>query len=259
MLQFLAMLQRPLLLKALFLFATAALVVVVTTTPQAVYSSKFTSNITQTVYTSTASTVMPSPVLTAVEFVKPKRVSIPVAFYSQAPTKNWAEPFQNACEEATALLVHYYLTKQLPTLQAVELDITHFTQWVARSGYDTSVSLADLAVIIKGYLGYNTTILENPTRQTLEQLLDSGYPIIAPLAGKKLENPYFSNGGPYYHVALITGYTNTSYILQEVGTNAGANYEYKKSVLEDALHDYTSDPLSIESGVKRILVIEQTH
>lgn len=260
MLQFLTMLNVKIWAKAGCLLAISALVVLVSTTPQAAYSSKYKKNIVETVPIKTGEDVLvPKKSTTVVTYKKPKRVSLPVPFYSQAPTANWAEPFQNACEEASALLVHYYLTNQLPTVQQVELDITHFTQWVERKGYGTSLTLSELATIITDYLGYTTSIIENPTRETLEQLLDSGYPIIVPLAGKQLQNPYFTNGGPHYHVALVTGYTNSSYILQEVGTNAGANFEYKKDVLERALHDFTGDPLSIESGTKRVLVLKQTH
>src|SRR5690554_5866511 len=42
----------------------------------------------------------------------PAEINLAVPFTSQAPTANWDMPFQEACEEAAALMVHYYLTKQ---------------------------------------------------------------------------------------------------------------------------------------------------
>lgn len=194
-----------------------------------------------------------------IDYSKPTIVQIPVPFYSQAPTGNWADPFQNACEEASALLLHYYFTNSQPSNTQVEADIINFTTWVQNAGFAESVNMYQLQTIIQLYFGYTSTVLEDPTEADIQQLLDAGYPIIVPLAGKKLLNPYFSYGGPLYHVAVLTGYTNDSYIVQEVGTNFGKDYSYNKQVIADAIHDYAGNPDAIESGAKRILVLEQKY
>ena len=41
----------------------------------------------------------------AIEKVLPKELNLAMTFYSQAPFVDWSEPWQNACEEASILLV----------------------------------------------------------------------------------------------------------------------------------------------------------
>ena len=39
----------------------------------------------------------------------PKQASIRVPFTSQAPYKDWDDPYQEACEEASVIMVDYFL------------------------------------------------------------------------------------------------------------------------------------------------------
>lgn len=72
-------------------------------------------------------------------------------------------------------------------------------------------------------------------------------------SGKELGNPYFSNGGPLYHVLLVKGYKYPDKIItNDVGTKNGANYIYTWDVLKSAMHDFATP---IQDGEKKILEV----
>lgn len=54
----------------------------------------------------------------------PDRVNLDVPFTSQAPEGNWGSPFDHSCEEASVLMIHYYIDKKVfdnPATTAGEL------------------------------------------------------------------------------------------------------------------------------------------
>ncbi len=85
--------------------------------------------------------------------------------------------------------------------------------------------------------------------------LAKGYPIIVPMAGRDLGNPYFSGEGPWYHALVIIGYDKTSFITNDPGTRRGEHYRYKYDVLMNAIHDWTGVKENIRDGRKVALVV----
>ena len=47
-----------------------------------------------------------------------------------------------------------------------------------------------------------------------------------PADGHKLNNPYFSNDGPDYHMLVIKGYSEDHFITNDPGTSWGAEFVY---------------------------------
>jgi hypothetical protein len=88
--------------------------------------------------------------------------------------------------------------------------------------------------------GLQTVVHENPTFEDLQKILSEGHFIVAPFAGKLLENPYFSNGGPTYHMMVLHGYKakTKTVITHDVGTRRGKDFEYSWENLKTALHDW---------------------
>lgn len=187
----------------------------------------------------------------------PQSFKLKVPFLIQAPYGIWDPLHEDACEEAS-LLMYYYFFKQRLDVPASEYDqeIIRLIDYEANHGYGISITLSELSLLAKSQypeLG-NPRIEKNVTIEKLQRELSSGRPIIIPAAGRLLENPNFKNGGPIYHMLVITGYDQQNFITNDPGTKNGYDYTYPKEIIMDAIHDW--DPTDILLGEKAYLVFD---
>jgi len=62
-------------------------------------------------------------------------------------------------------------------------------------GGDIDITLEQIAELYEKFYGIGSTkIIENPTIDQIKNELAQGHPIVAPFAGKQLDNPYFTSG-----------------------------------------------------------------
>ncbi|MFA5795648.1 MAG: C39 family peptidase [Candidatus Shapirobacteria bacterium] len=183
------------------------------------------------------------------------------AFIEQAPEKNWAEPWQDACEEAALLTVDYFYKNQTPPVEEQRDAILKMLDFEKNAGFTNDVNISQMAAISAEYLGYKPKIVDNPTVEDIKKSISQNIPVIIPVAGKILfkENKHFKSGGPYYHNLTILGYDDTKqkFIVHDVGTQFGAYFQYSYDLLMESIHDF---PLSgkkedILIGAKKILIL----
>lgn len=164
------------------------------------------------------------------------------AFIPQAPEKNWAEPWQDACEEAAILTVKYFFENTTPDTKTLLADY----QQILSQSSDNSINVSTMAKIANDLYGYQSKIIDSPDTDIIEKYLSQGNILIAPTNGKILfkENKYFKNGGPLYHDIVILGYDHAKkqFIVHDVGTQYGAYFKYSYTVLMESLHDYQGPP-----------------
>ncbi len=184
-------------------------------------------------------------------------ISLPVPFAPQAPFANWDALHEEACEEMSLIMVHHYLQGTPLSLNDAEKEVQEMVGFETAKGYGVDVSASQLGEIASTLYGYKTRVLSNVTAQTLRAELDAGHPVIAPVAGRYLKNPYFSGEGPFYHMLVITGYTEDGFITNEPGTKRGENYWYSTDIFMNALHDWTGVKEEIATGAKTALVVEK--
>ncbi len=156
----------------------------------------------------------PLPVETKPEETKPterkppvvirKELNLDAPFYSQAPFGNWDFPWQEACEEASILLAANAYFDHKWTREEFNEQILEMVDW-QNERFDTylDTTAAQTAEILNDYLDLETVTHENPSYEDVVRILNKGHFIIMFFAGKELGNPYFSNGGPNYHVVLV--------------------------------------------------------
>jgi len=185
----------------------------------------------------------------------PSSVKIDVPFQSQAPLQNWDALHEEACEEASLILVQRYLTGQTTSPQQMEDEIQKLVAWETQHGYKQDVTASQLKTIAKDFYGLNGMILTDTSVDSIKKQIADGNPVIVPAAGQMLGNPYFSGLGPPYHMLVIIGYNDTSFITDDVGTRRGADYAYSFDTIENAIHDWTGSNATIQSGKKDILVL----
>ncbi|MBI2632810.1 MAG: C39 family peptidase [Parcubacteria group bacterium] len=208
-----------------------------------------------------------------------KTMQSDVPFTSQAPYAKWDTLHNDACEEASIIMAQYWMynEKNLDKKDSDRL-IKTIVKWEEenwKGHFDLSIAkTAELAQNIFGFGWGKTRILSNVTLQQLQEELQKGNIIIAPFAGRKLKNPYYSGRGPYYHMLVINGFDGKNFITNDPGTKRGKNFKYPQQRLFDALHDWPSEILTkdgkrvdafgkhekdvdILKGAKNVLVVEK--
>lgn len=186
----------------------------------------------------------------------PESFSIKVPFTTQAPLVNWDNAHEEACEEASLIMVHHFIDKTtIISKESAEAEIQDLLTYETENSYTVDVTVKELSQIAKGYYSLSKGRIEtNPTIEKIKTEIAANRPIIIPAAGKMLGNPNFQNGGPNYHMLVITGYEGDEFIVNDPGTRKGENYRYKQDILFAAIHDW--DSIDITKGQKAYLVFD---
>ena len=108
---------------------------------------------------------------------------------------------------------------------------------------------------VREYFDYKIEIIENLNTTKIKEYLDQGIPVIVPADGKKLINPYFSNGGPEYHMLVIKGYVDDNFITNDPGTKRGEDFIYTTINLLDSVADWDTEQSHTNSNLKTGLVL----
>lgn len=184
----------------------------------------------------------------------PVELNLTMPFYTQAPYANWGYPWQEACEEASILLVANEYWKHHWNKAQFNQQILDMVDWQnKRYGDYWHTTMAQTSEMLKEILGLDSVIHDNPSLDDMKRILMKGHFIVMPLDGKALKNPYFSHGGPLYHVLVVKGWTKENGIItNDVGTRRGEDYVYSWNVIKGALHDYA---VPMSKGTPRIIEV----
>lgn len=190
----------------------------------------------------------------------PAALRLDVPFLSQAPKKDWAMPYQEACEEASALMVQAYFAGKRTNFSPEEGDqaILAIVDWAAAQYGPELVDMtaAEVATMVEGYMpGLKATVKPLKSANDIKRELAKGFPVILPADGKRLENPRFRNGGPRYHMLVIKGYLEDGrWITNDPGTQFGENFLYSQQNLLDSARDWNGG--DVPNGASVMLVVE---
>lgn len=187
----------------------------------------------------------------------PVAVNLAVPFTSQAPLGIWDAFTEETCEEASFLMaLSYYEGKPEGTLLASDVDATLRAMMDVETGlgFGPSISTSQFALFAQTYNGTAVRVLENPTVDDLRAELAAGNPVLVPAYGRELGNPFFTGEGPLYHMLVLRGYTQTSFITNDPGTRHGENYQYAFDVLLQAIGDWDGDS---PDGGAHVIVLEK--
>jgi len=187
----------------------------------------------------------------------PTSINLAVPFTPQAPHANWDLPYQEACEEASLLMVVRYKKDEL--IASAEdadqeiLKLVEFQNTFLGDYKDTTAE--ETAEIARTYYGFDDTeVLYDPTIEDIKRELAEGNPVIVPAAGRQLPNPHFHSPGPLYHMLVIRGYTQDLFITNDPGTKRGEEFTYEYRDLLNAMHDWNGG--DVEGGRKVMIVVK---
>ena len=186
---------------------------------------------------------------------KKPTVILDVPFMSQSPFAVWDPLHEEACEEMSLIMVHHFLSGKPLSPEDAETEVQEMVAWQTAHNYAVDVSVAELGAIAASIYGHSFRVLNDVTADMLRQELDLGNPVIIPAAGRALYNPNFRGEGPFYHMLVVTGYSEDGFFTNEPGSKKGGQYWYSTDVLMNALHDWTGVKQEIATGAKTALVI----
>lgn len=187
----------------------------------------------------------------------PSSFYIDVPFTPQAPHANWNDPYQEACEEASVIMVDYFFRNLEFTPEQANREIVQLVNWEQSNGYGQDVNVEQMRDIVEDYYGYTARVSDNVSAESIMYEVSKGNPVILPAAGRLLKNPYFSGEGPFYHMLVVIGYDKKHFITNDPGTKRGADYKYDQETLLNAVHDWTGIKEETHTGAKRMLIIER--
>jgi Peptidase_C39 like family len=154
-----------------------------------------------------------------------------VPFVCQAPLQteaNWIH-HEESCEEAALLQVQYYIEGITEVDKSAAHDtIMDMIAWQEEHfGEHRDIYANDMKLFIQNYYGYEddeVEIIFDVKITDIKKAISSGYPIIVPIMGDVLQNPYYPYPG--YHMLTIIGYTPEKIITNDVGTRRGKDFSY---------------------------------
>lgn len=178
-----------------------------------------------------------------------------VIFFSQAPDGDRNLPRQEACEEASIVLANYFIKNKTLTKDQMRADILSLVdRQMELFGDYLHTTIEQTKQLYEDFYGWSSYIIDNPTIEDIKTALAQWYLIVAPFAGRKLWNPYYSGKGPLYHMMVLKWYDETYIYTNDVGTRRGENYRYSYQTILDANHDRADN---INQWSKRMLVITE--
>ncbi len=182
-----------------------------------------------------------------------------VPFTSQAPLANWDELHEEACEEASVLMVlRYFQEKPIGSPEEANRDIEELVATNTSLGFPVDDTAAEIVALLQHLdSSLTATLLKNPTADDLKKVLSEGKLVIVPAAGQQLGNPYFTAPGPVYHMLVLRGYTANGYVItNDPGTKRGNAYAYRWDTLLSAIHDWNGG--DVENGARVVVVVEKS-
>lgn len=182
----------------------------------------------------------------------PNKVQLTVPFLVQAPRANWDALHEDACEEASLIMARHFSNGSSVSEDSGDREIKDLVDYETKNGYGLSITVSQLNDIARTYFNMKNGRVESASIEKIKAELVAGQPVIIPAAGKLLGNPNFKNGGPVYHMLVITGYQGDEFITNDPGTRHGQGYRYKQNILWNAIHDWNST--NINDGRKNYLV-----
>lgn len=182
-----------------------------------------------------------------------------VPFTPQAPTANWDQLHNEACEEASMIMANaYYLGMKDITLKPeyVEQEIAKLTDWEKNAfGYYLDIDAEETAKVLREVYGLQTSVVRGYTEELIKKELGQNHLVLLPANGRLLGNPNFRQPGPPYHMLVLRGYNGDTFITNDPGTRKGLNYPYAFETLYNAGGDWSHTINAVDEGNKTIIVV----
>jgi len=186
----------------------------------------------------------------ALDLPIPEQISVylTVPFTPQSPyaTEDGWDLHEESCEEAAVMQAWEYIQGTDAGIMDPafsEKIILDMIDWQEENfGGHLDIYADKTKEFISGYYNYpadKISVYYDVDEELIKKLLSNGDPIIAPITGEILQNPYYPYPG--YHMLTIIGYTDDNVITNDVGTWRGKDYSYSWDIFMTAMEDAGGD------------------
>ncbi|MEK7447460.1 MAG: C39 family peptidase [Patescibacteria group bacterium] len=169
---------------------------------------------------------------------------LPVPYTLQGPLDNLSI-HEESCEEAAALMYHYFLQGQttfsgstiIPP-QTANDEMLKMKAWQVKNyGVEPDLSIEKLGLFMQQYYGYKYQTFKNITKDDIKREISAGHPVLVPVMTHSLKNPSY---GPksVYHILVIKGYNAQNVIANDAGIR-GESIQYSWDVVFSAIDAQT--------------------
>jgi hypothetical protein len=191
----------------------------------------------------------------------PESKLLAVPFTPQAPTANWDQLHNEACEEADALMADAYFSGRKETTlspEYAENEIAKLTEWQKQNfGYYLDITTPEMAKMMTAVYGLKTKVIDFPTADQIKQEIANGNLVIFSANGQRLGNPNFRQPGPIHHMLLIKGYNKTGFVTNDSGTKRGLNYPYSYETLQYSAADWEHSQQNVNNNIKLAIIVSK--
>jgi hypothetical protein len=167
-----------------------------------------------------------------------------VPYTLQGPLDNLSI-HEESCEEAAALMYHYFLEGQttfsgstvIPKQKANDEMIAMKNWQVKNYGVEPDLSIEKLGLFMQQYYGYKYQTFKNITKEDVKREISAGHPVMVPVMTHSLKNPSY---GPksVYHILVIKGYNAHNVVANDAGIR-GESIQYSWDVFFSAIDAQT--------------------
>ncbi|TSC71643.1 MAG: Uncharacterized protein G01um101438_986 [Parcubacteria group bacterium Gr01-1014_38] len=168
------------------------------------------------------------------------KTNLAVPFAPQAPFANWAQPYQDACEEATIIMIDRFFRGASLSLQEMDAEILRMVKFQEeRYGFYRDSNAAETARLAEAfYPGLSARVVYDVTADEIRSALARRVPVLVLVDGRKLGNPFYAQPGPERHTLVIKGVLGDKFITNDPGTRRGADFVYPVTTVMNAIEDY---------------------
>lgn len=202
-----------------------------------------------------------TPNISLASSTESKKINVP--FTLQAPQSKWVQPWADACEEATIVMIDRFYRGDTSKRINVNTAISEMNTWFKLENklfnYNKDTNAEQTMRLINEFSSWEAYKVFKPTTAMIKAEIDNKRPVIALVSGKSLKNKYFRNGGPDYHMFVIKGYNDLrgEFIVNDPGFGKGLDFGYPYGTLLASLHDFV--PGGKTSTGEQLVLFTQPH
>lgn len=191
----------------------------------------------------------PSPAPTArisSPAARPATVLLDVPFVSQAPTRSWVQPYQDACEEAALLAAYLWQQGRTPSRAEIHAELLELVETGQQEhGHGGSISARKMVELFHDAYGEEgIRLVPSATVEDVKDALAKGQVVLLPMAGRRLQGPFYQPPGPLYHALLVRGYDEEEgvFIVNDPGTNTkGEAFRFSEAAIARSWNDWDDE------------------
>lgn len=182
-------------------------------------------------------------------------INLNVPFSPQAPHANWDQPYQDACEEATTIMVSHFIAGTPLNADIMDKEILEMVAFEEKNyGFAKDSNIKETTRLVNEY--FPNLVARAVYDITVSDIADElvlGNAVVVLANGQVLANPNYTAPGPKKHAIVIKGITDGKFITNDPGTRRGADYVYTFDTVYRAIVDY--DGGTAGTGKKAMIIL----